>query len=225
MTTDNPEQPQRRKPPAIVSYGLLTLGGLAVIAPVLLLYRANPNRIGIRKLRKTSPPPIRQTVASVENVDTVKLGDISFRPQLIPRVHDEDEIISNPGQGPGPLHALKAFGIATCIVGATALASIAGIRTYLGIQTTDQFAQLMRQQLATIAPSLLSKIHRNISDDDSRPIAPLQTTSSRTAVSNNQELDDVVDMHSSDWLQDIEDQLEHEAALERAARLARKHNE
>lgn len=215
----------------------MTLGGIAVIAPVLLLYRANPNRVSLRGLRTAPPPPVRQAF-SVKQNESLKLSDSSFQPRSVLQDHD-DEVVVPTGQGVGPLHALKAFGIATCIVGAAAGTIVMGIRNVFGIQTvgfsklptrpehpsnpssqTEQFAQLMTEKLKAISPLLISRIHRDISDADLSPISSLHSTSARTVRSDDYTSKDLPE--TSDWLQIIEKQLEYEAAMEKEERSLRK---
>lgn len=169
----------------------------------------------------------------------MKLSDISFSPRSVLQTVDEDEVIP-AGQGPGPLHALKAFGIATCVIGAVAITSVLSLRSVLGIETVwspsscrrlsnlfnefqpEQFAEMMRQKLAILAPSLLSKIHRDPSETDSIPISSLHGAALRTAPLDNSEPKNFPDVNSLDWLRDIEEQLEKEAAAEREERRLRK---
>lgn len=81
----------------------------------------------------------------------------------------------------GPLAALKALGIATCIVGTGALASIFTIRAIMGVDTVEEFANAMRTNVQKIAPALLSRIYRQTPADET-PISILSGSSAANSL-------------------------------------------
>ncbi|ETW75667.1 hypothetical protein HETIRDRAFT_330131, partial [Heterobasidion irregulare TC 32-1] len=66
----------------------------------------------------------------------------------------------------------KAFSIATAVVVATGMAGIVGVKTYLGVRDTQEFAMLMRQIVLTKMPILASRIHRPTEPDILLPTVP-----------------------------------------------------
>ncbi|KAI9434863.1 hypothetical protein H4582DRAFT_1975271, partial [Lactarius indigo] len=75
----------------------------------------------------------------------------------------------------GALYSLKTFS-ATALVVAGGAASVWGVKTYLGIRDTQEFASAMRLSLLTKWPLLASRIHRASDSPPLHPPIPLPVT-------------------------------------------------
>jgi len=75
----------------------------------------------------------------------------------------------------GALYSLKAFSIATALVVAGGATSLWGVKTYLGVRDTQEFASAMRLTLLTKWPLLASRIHRA---SDSAPLPVVMSSAS-----------------------------------------------
>ncbi|KAI0259082.1 hypothetical protein BC834DRAFT_908108 [Gloeopeniophorella convolvens] len=69
----------------------------------------------------------------------------------------------------GALYSLKAFSVATAVVVVGGAAGVWGLKMYLGVKDTQEFASAMRLTLLTRWPLLTSRIHRS---SDSPPLPP-----------------------------------------------------
>ncbi|KAF8637187.1 hypothetical protein AX17_002984 [Amanita inopinata Kibby_2008] len=68
------------------------------------------------------------------------------------------------------LFAAKAFGIATCLVTMGALGVTWGVKTWMGINDTREFAHRIRLALRAYLPSLSSRIHRPPETEEERAL-------------------------------------------------------
>ncbi|EKM56315.1 uncharacterized protein PHACADRAFT_91562 [Phanerochaete carnosa HHB-10118-sp] len=64
------------------------------------------------------------------------------------------------------LYGAKAFGYATAIVTAGAAVSVWGVKTFMGVKDTQEFAERMRTLVRTKMPVLSSRIHRPLAEED-----------------------------------------------------------
>jgi len=63
------------------------------------------------------------------------------------------------------LYSLKAFSVATALVIAGGVASVWGVKAYLGVKDTQEFASAMRLTVLNKWPHFTSRIHRVSGDD------------------------------------------------------------
>jgi len=84
----------------------------------------------------------------------------------------------------GALYSLKAFSIATTLVIAGGAASVWGVKVYLGVKDTQEFASAMRLTILNKWPLLTSRIHRSSGDSPTPPSlwprAPAPSATART---------------------------------------------
>ncbi|KAI0302898.1 hypothetical protein B0F90DRAFT_1949722 [Multifurca ochricompacta] len=139
-------------------------------------------RIPLRSVPSVVPPPRVapvQTPMSPVGAPSLEAGStfgMSFK--------DASSVSKEDGFN-GALDSLKAFGIATALVMAGGAASVWGIKTYLGVKDTQEFASAMRLTLLTKWPLLTSRIHRT---SDSAPL-PTQPVSLPASVPTTSESD------------------------------------
>jgi len=132
----------------------------------------------------------------------------------------------------GAVYCAKAFGLATLLVGAGAGTIIWGVRTTLGVNTTEEFAERMRSFMVTKMPILSSRIHRRpeVTDGPSGEDSPsVLSTQPRIEVHESalewswqdaqQRLSDAYEKDGfSGWAEAAMRELEAEAHAERAKR-------
>ncbi|KAI9462742.1 hypothetical protein F5148DRAFT_982649 [Russula earlei] len=96
-------------------------------------------------------PPIQTSTISMPsaNVETLLQGSL-----------EPSSPTSREDSFNGVLYSLKAFSIATVLVIASGAASVWGVKAYLGIKDTQEFASAMRLTLLNKWPLLTSRIHR-----------------------------------------------------------------
>ncbi|KAH9046411.1 hypothetical protein EDB83DRAFT_2507463 [Lactarius deliciosus] len=160
----------------------LAVTTVALAIPLVLLrrQRARVSTLGnsVSSSMKTSAPPVRRTPtrgvpstapppraapaltpASTRATPSVEASSLSATPS---HVAQEDGFN-------GALYSLKAFSVATALVVAGGAAGVWGVKTYLGVRDTQEFASAMRLTLLTKWPLLASRIHRA---SDSAPLPP-----------------------------------------------------
>ncbi|KIJ29047.1 hypothetical protein M422DRAFT_71307 [Sphaerobolus stellatus SS14] len=176
------DEPPRRDPPKWLPYTLIAIGGAAVVVPIILLRRLRPADAVISKtLSKGSAPPVRKAAPNVtaQSSSPISSGSISKSASLSPKISVEGsgQVSQEAVLDDGPFMALKAFGIATCMVAAGALASVWVVRTTMGVQTVDEFADKMRNTVQSMTPNLSSRIYRRPtpSDDTEVSLPPIST--------------------------------------------------
>ncbi|THU81773.1 hypothetical protein K435DRAFT_844618 [Dendrothele bispora CBS 962.96] len=84
-----------------------------------------------------------------------------------PGVEASTEVAQKDGFSP-ILHALKALGVATVLVSTGAVAGVWGVKSYLGVKDTQEFAERMHGFVSTRIPVLsvwINRSHFNEDDD------------------------------------------------------------
>jgi len=90
------------------------------------------------------------------------------------------------------LYSLKAFSIATSLVIAGGAAGVWGVKAYLGVKDTQEFASTMRLTILNKWPLLTSRIHRSSGDSPTPPSLwpPAPAPSARGRTDSDTELPD-----------------------------------
>ncbi|KAJ8472765.1 hypothetical protein ONZ45_g16542 [Pleurotus djamor] len=159
----------------VVSAGAATLGfGI----PLVYLLR---KRAGTTLLHETVNAPPRRAVAStIPSIRRVAPASASAVPSssTIPIAKPVETSVSSTASPPpaeddfnGALYSAKAFGIATLMVCTGAVATVVGVKAWLGVKTTEEFACRMRDIVLEKLPSLSERIHRSLEPHD-HPDAP-----------------------------------------------------
>ncbi|KAH8989264.1 hypothetical protein EDB92DRAFT_1868796 [Lactarius akahatsu] len=169
-----PEPPQKDVSPWI-PVSMLAVTTVALAVPLVLLRRQRARASALNKSvsssMTTSAPPLRR--APIRGVPST-----APPPRAAPALTPSVEAISPSAASSrvaqedgfnGALYSLKAFSIATALVVAGGAASVWGVKTYLGVRDTQEFASAMRLTLLTKWPLLASRIHRA---SDSAPLPP-----------------------------------------------------
>jgi len=120
-------------------------------------------RAPTRGVPSTAPPPRAVSAFTPASTHSVEASS------PLQRSSGASSDIANEDSFNGALYTLKAFGIATAFVLAGGAASVWGVKTYLGVRDTQEFASAMRLTLLTKWPLLASRIHRA---SDSAPLPP-----------------------------------------------------
>ncbi|KAF8518251.1 hypothetical protein BU17DRAFT_91079 [Hysterangium stoloniferum] len=180
------DYPIRRRPSKIVSLALIVLGGAALVVPLILSRRVQSGKLSqnAKSLGNTPPPPIRRSSFQYKTSESLRRMEWSIMSSRNPgssavahKVTDvqapslKDQTTQNSLEKNDPFYALKAFGIATCIVGVTAAAGVWAVRRSMNVQTTEQFAEKIRAKLQYAAPVLSTRIFRSLALSDSSPIS------------------------------------------------------
>ncbi|KAI9434865.1 hypothetical protein H4582DRAFT_747755 [Lactarius indigo] len=119
-------------------------------------------RAPTRGVPPTAPPPRAAQALTPASTKATPSVEASSSSAAFSRIAQEDGFN-------GALYSLKAFSIATALVVAGGAASVWGVKTYLGVRDTQEFASTMRLSLLTKWPLLASRIHRA---SDSAPLPP-----------------------------------------------------
>ncbi|KAI0290713.1 hypothetical protein BC826DRAFT_1025884 [Russula brevipes] len=123
--------------------------------------RASPRRV------LAAPPPPTSTIGT----PSTKSGSFLRGPSDAPLRESKEDAFN------AALYSFKAFGIATALVVAGGTASVWGVKTYLGVKDTQEFASAMRLTLVNKWPLLTSRIYRAA---DSTRLSPPDSSSSMT---------------------------------------------
>ncbi|KAI0765478.1 hypothetical protein C8Q74DRAFT_1056441 [Fomes fomentarius] len=145
--------------------------------PIVLLRRHRAATLG--KALKNAPPPPRRTTSSkgipIAN-PTVQPSLFSVRDSASPSastsLSSSSSTVTSGDNFNGALQCAKAFGIATALVGVGAFVSVWGVRRYMGVETTQEFADRMRLAVLTRLPVLSSRIHRPPEPEDGDALLP-----------------------------------------------------
>lgn len=124
------------------------------------------------------PPPSRSSLSS-SNVPPIRTASSSGSAVSLSEAlpHRSIPTRSQPVDDfNGAFHSAKAFGIATGLVMAGATVTILGVRAYLGVDNTAEFAREMRQAVMTRMPALSSRIHRPPTPEDNEPVEEIPPT-------------------------------------------------
>ncbi|KAI9453856.1 hypothetical protein BJY52DRAFT_1189313 [Lactarius psammicola] len=183
-----PEPPQKDSGKYIspwVPVSMLVVTTAALAVPLVLLRRQRARSSALSKSVSspmvTSAPPVRRAPnrgvpsaaappraapalmpASTKATPSVESSSLQRSSGAPSGVAKEDGFNS-------ALFSLKAFAIATAFVVTGGAASVWGVKTYLGVRDTQEFASAMRLTLLTKWPLLASRIHRA---SDSAPLPP-----------------------------------------------------
>ncbi|KAF8508873.1 hypothetical protein BU17DRAFT_99439 [Hysterangium stoloniferum] len=207
------DHPIRRRPSKIVSLALIVLGGAAVVVPVILSRRVQPGKPShnARSLGNTPPPPIRRSSLQYKSSESLRRKEWSMMSSRNPgssavahKVTDvqapslKEQTTQNSLEKNDTLYALKAFGIATCIVGMTAAAGVWAVCRSMNVQTTEQFAENIRAKLQYAAPVLSTRVFRSLAPSDSSPISPFGSVTN-DGNSHTAPLSDELDDETLNW--------------------------
>ncbi|KAF8587798.1 hypothetical protein K439DRAFT_756400 [Ramaria rubella] len=172
------EAPQKHKAPIAVPITLVAFGVTGVVVPLLLLRRAR-SRGPANDLRNASPP-IRRISALSPAVGRATVLESSLpheTSQIVERTErpdpDNGKAHENAHSTGAALYALKALGIATCIVGASATVGVFAVRWGMDVQTMEEFATRIGGTIRSWTPGLSSRIYRTPSPSDPFPITNL----------------------------------------------------
>ncbi|KAI0360248.1 hypothetical protein OH77DRAFT_1418120 [Trametes cingulata] len=180
---DDPVQPRslfgfelpvdrNKKPvPKWLPVALLAFSTAAMVLPVVLLRRHRAAVLG-KQLKEAPPPPTRRSTSSgvaMANPNSTSMWS-SGSPLPPPSVSKAPSTKVEDNFN-GALHCAKAFGIATFIVGVGAMSTVWGIRSYMGVETTQEFADRMRSAILTRMPVLSARIHRAPAPEEDEPLA------------------------------------------------------
>jgi len=116
------------------------------------------------------PPPPRATSVRTLPISTTATPSANAG-AVFRRPSEEPSPTSTEDGFEGVLYSLKAFSIATAVVVAGGAASVWGVKTYLGVKDTQEFASVMRLTLRNTWPFLVSRIHRT--SDSTRLSSPV----------------------------------------------------
>lgn len=161
--SDEHEPAAKHKPPVAVPLTLVSLaveaiqkhslclqialGVTAVVVPIILLRRTRGAVSRSVKELHDAPPPIRRVPRSTSHSSSSRAAE--FIPPW-PHVKSQAKVesatesvgvqsVSSLSRTTGPFFALKALGIATCIVGASAVTSVFAVRWAMGVQSVCPF--------------------------------------------------------------------------------------
>ncbi|KDQ53717.1 hypothetical protein JAAARDRAFT_136552, partial [Jaapia argillacea MUCL 33604] len=200
----------------------LAFSTVALVVPIVLLRR---HRTQANSLQKSAPPPRRSNIVVPIAVQatpkprpkTTSIENTSTAEQVASEASDDFN---------GALYCLKAFGIATAAVSVGAASTIWGVKSYLGVRDTQEFAALMRETMLTKLPKLASRLHRPVELDpetvsvSSQIECDIETT--RQAWSWQEAEKRLTDAYERDgisgWAEAAMREVEEEGKIERAKR-------
>ncbi|TFK62774.1 hypothetical protein BDN72DRAFT_827196 [Pluteus cervinus] len=202
------QQPARKKLPVWTPFALIAGSTVALGLPLIFLYKRQ--RSVLQKLQGNAAPPPRRSVAvqasrlaAASPATRLSSANVTQAPQSTREDSDSDFAMPGVGELYGAISSApkssamlgaKAFGIATCIVGISAVIVVIGVQQITGVQNAREFGLLMRHAIWTTFPGLTSIIHRR-----SEAAEELAGTSSGSLVNTMAE----------DWtLEDAEKRLE-----------------
>ncbi|EGN92560.1 hypothetical protein SERLA73DRAFT_117168 [Serpula lacrymans var. lacrymans S7.3] len=175
--------------PSWLPISLLAVTSAALVVPVVLLRRHRKNTATTSALQQASAPPRRSAAIPNEFAKFRPAQTSKFPPGPLTKAPVEiDRHPSNDNNGDffnAPLYTLKAFSIATALVSLGAATSIWGVKTFLGVHDTKEFADQMRNTLLTKMPVLSSRIHRAFSSENVGSTTSHANDSSRVEVEWN----------------------------------------
>ncbi|KAI0634675.1 hypothetical protein C8Q77DRAFT_1054007 [Trametes polyzona] len=152
-----------KKPvPKWVPIALLAFSTVAMSVPIVMLRRHRAATLG-KALAEAPPPPTRRSTSA--GIPIANPNATSLPPQA--KLADASSSSTKPEDNfNGALHCAKAFGIATLLVGVGATTTIWGVRRYMGVETTQEFADRMRLAILSRMPQLSARIHRPPAPED-----------------------------------------------------------
>ncbi|OBZ78175.1 hypothetical protein A0H81_02717 [Grifola frondosa] len=158
--------------PSWLPVSLLALTTAALAVPIVILRRQRASALG--KALANAPPPPRRTSSGGA---PLALSGSSLHPPLPPRPPSAPSASASTSAARveddfnGALHCAGAFGVATLLVVLGAGAGVWGVRSYMGVQDTQEFADRMRHAVLTRMPMLSARIHRPPEPEDDTAIA------------------------------------------------------
>ncbi|RPD55607.1 hypothetical protein L226DRAFT_511716 [Lentinus tigrinus ALCF2SS1-7] len=170
-----PRDGNKKPVPKWVPVTLLAFSTVAMTVPIVLLLRHRAATVG-KRLADAPPPPRRTTSSKGIALANPNPSLFSVKDSVISSA--EASTSSAPAMAKagdnfnGALHCAKAFCIATMAVGAGAMASVWGIRQYMGVETTQEFADRMRLAILSRMPVLSARIHRPPAPEDGDALLP-----------------------------------------------------
>ncbi|KAJ3005074.1 hypothetical protein NUW54_g4506 [Trametes sanguinea] len=154
--------------PKWVPIALLAFSTAAMSVPIMMLRRHRAATLG-KALEKAPPPPARRSASM--GVPIANPTSTSLPPSQSSTASTASSSSSKPEDNfNGALHCAKAFGIATVLVGVGAMTTVWGIRHYMGVETTQEFADKMRMAVLRRMPGLSARIHRAPEPEDGAEI-------------------------------------------------------
>ncbi|KAI1785076.1 hypothetical protein LXA43DRAFT_170147 [Ganoderma leucocontextum] len=169
-----PKDKSKKPIPKWVPVALLAFSSAALVVPIVVLRRHRATTLG-KALTNAPPPPPRRTVSK-----GVPIANPATKPPVF-SIRDPVPSAPTPSSSVaaraednfnGALHCLKAFSIATLLVGAGATATVFGMTQYMGVQTTQEFADRMRYAILKWMPALSARIHRQPEAEDGDSLLP-----------------------------------------------------
>ncbi|KAL7283902.1 hypothetical protein ACG7TL_001174 [Trametes sanguinea] len=165
-----------KKPvPKWVPIALLAFSTVAMTFPIVMLRRHRAATLG-KALEQAPPPPTRRSASM--GVPIANPTSTSLPPSQSYAASSPSTASSKAEDNfNGALHCAKAFGIATLLVGVGATTTVWGVRHYMGVETTQEFADRMRKAILRRMPGLSARIHRAPEPEDGADIImnePLQ---------------------------------------------------
>ncbi|CDO72835.1 hypothetical protein BN946_scf185002.g20 [Trametes cinnabarina] len=154
----------KKSVPKWVPVALLAFSTVAMTVPILMLRRQRAATLG-KALAEAPPPPTRRSASMGVPIANPTSTFLPPSQSHVPgstsagTTHQEDNFN-------GALHCAKAFGIATLLVGVGATTTVWGVRRYLGVETTQEFADRMRMAILDRMPGLSARIHRPPAPED-----------------------------------------------------------
>ncbi|KAG9225784.1 hypothetical protein CCMSSC00406_0007794 [Pleurotus cornucopiae] len=193
-------------------------GLLAVGVPLVYLLRQRASRTLLREAppRRTASQSTTPLISgTTSRMATAEAAAMPSRP-----------VAQETGQNVpvddfnGALHSAKAFGLATLLVAASATATVYGIKTWMHVQSTEEFAHRMRAILLSKMPSLSERIHRLADpEDDASQVLDAPTVSTWNWPDAEQRLKAVFEEDGfAAWIKAAARELEIEGRLERSKR-------
>ncbi|KAI0777813.1 hypothetical protein BD413DRAFT_519828 [Trametes elegans] len=157
----------KKKPiPKWLPVALLAFSTAAMAIPIVMLRRHRASTLG-KALADTPPPPTRK-FTSKGGMPIANPSATSLPPSqsYLPSSSSTSGAVRVEDNFNGALHCAKAFGIATLLVGVGATTTVWGVRTYMGVETTQEFADRMRVAVLNRLPALSARIHRPPAPDE-----------------------------------------------------------
>nr|VWO99214.1 Calcium-transporting ATPase (EC [Ganoderma boninense] len=120
------------------------------------------------------PPPRRALTKGIPIANPTKKPPVFSIRDPVPSTPSSSSLVAARVEDNfnGALHCVKAFSIATFMVGVGATATVFGVRQYMGVQTTQEFADRMRHAVLTRMPILSARIHRPPEAQDGDSLLP-----------------------------------------------------
>ncbi|KAI0327620.1 hypothetical protein GY45DRAFT_1327392 [Cubamyces sp. BRFM 1775] len=160
----------RNKPvPKWVPVALLAFSTVAMTVPIWMLRRHRATTLG-KTLAKAPPPPTRRSASKGIPIANPNATSLPPSQSSLPSTSPAAESAKAGDDFNGALHCAKAFSIATLLVGVGAATTVWGVKRYMGVETTQEFADRMRSAILDRMPLLSARIHRPPAPEDESTI-------------------------------------------------------